>query len=202
MLWVGLTGGIASGKSTVSKLFKKSGIPVVDADELARRAVEKGTEPYQKVLSHFGPGVLSPDGSLDRRKLGAMVFSNPAELSFLESVIHPFVQEQVRESKKIFEGQGHSFAAYDVPLLFEKSLESQFDRIVVVGCTRQTQLDRMIRRDGLSREEALQRLSNQLDLEAKMKKASDVIWNEGTLQELELQVQNLIQKLRKSSSKA
>lgn len=196
MDWVGLTGGIASGKSTVANLFRKEGIPVVDADELARAALSPGTDCYQKVVSHFGTAALDADGVLDRRKLGDLVFSNPDELRFLESQIHPFVQEQAVAARGRFRNEGHLFAVYDVPLLFEKKLESQFDRILVVGCSQNTQIERLKTRSHLTEEQARLRLQNQLDLEFKMAHATDLIWNEGSLPDLELQVKNLIQKYR------
>lgn len=202
MLWIGLTGGIGSGKSTVAGLFKKAGVPVADADELARLALGPGSEASQKVLSHFGPGVLGDDQGIDRRKLGALVFQNPAELRYLESLIHPVVQKKTRELRERFESEGHAFAIYDVPLLFEKNLNAQFDRVLVVGCRQETQLKRLALRSGLSQAEALQRIQNQMNLDEKMKKADDTIWNEAGLDQLEIQVESLIQKFNKLSSKA
>lgn len=200
MWWVGLTGGIASGKSTVAKLFKKAGVPVADADELARLALAPGSPGLEKVLSYFGTGVLDHGGNLDRRSLGSIVFGSPEKLLYLESLIHPWVQEQVARLQARFASEGHPFAIYDVPLLFEKNREMQFDRIIVVGCSLATQLERLQQRNRFTIEEAEQRVQNQLPLEEKMRKATDVIWNEGNLEELELQVQSLIQKFRNSSN--
>lgn len=202
MFWIGLTGGIASGKSTVSGFLKKSGIPVVDADELARRAVEKGSEALEKIRSHFGAEVLGPDGSLDRGRLGAIVFGDRERLRELESLIHPEVRRMASEARDRLGAAGYDLAVYDVPLLFEKNMRDQFDRVVVVGCSRETQISRLMKRNGLDRSGAEARVASQLDLDVKIKGATDVIWNEGTLPELELQVENLVQKLRKSSSKA
>ncbi|MFN7729996.1 MAG: dephospho-CoA kinase [Bdellovibrio sp.] len=203
MMWIGLTGGLASGKSTVSNLLKRQSIPVIDADELAHQALRPGTGPYQKVLSHFGKSILAGDQSIDRKKLGALVFNQKDELVFLESVIHPYVQEQVLIHREQALARGHGIAVYDVPLLFEKNLMSQFDRILVVGAKEQTQIQRVLKRNQWSREEAIARLRNQLPIEDKIARAHDVIWNEGTLQELELQTMQWLQKMRSmSSSKA
>lgn len=203
MLWVGLTGGIGSGKSTVSGILKKAGIPTVDADALARLALGPGSPGETEVLSHFGAeNIRAADGTIDRKKLGALVFENPKELLWLESVVHPLVQEQTRLARSRFEKAGHPMAFYDVPLLFEKNLRAQFDRVVVVGCSLETQVRRLAARNSLNEEESLLRIRAQMDLKEKMQQADDVIWNEGSLYELELQVQQLIQKLKALSSKA
>ena len=202
-MWIGLTGGLASGKSTVSNLLKRQGVPVIDADEIAHQALRPGTGPYQKVLSHFGKTILAADQSIDRKKLGALVFNQKDELLYLESVIHPYVQEQVLIHKEQALARGHGIAVYDVPLLFEKNLMPQFDRIVVVGTKEETQIQRVLKRNQWSREEALARLRNQLPIEDKIARADDVIWNEGSLEELELQTNQWLQKIRlMSSSKA
>ncbi len=202
MLWVGLTGGLASGKSTVSRLLKKQGVPVIDADELAHLALQPGQEPYEKAVSHFGSEILQTDQKIDRKKLAARVFNHPEQLRFLESVVHPFVQAQVAVLRKQAESQGHVVAVYDVPLLFEKNLEKQFDLTLTVGSSEETQIRRVMARNGFTREEALARLRNQLPIAEKIKRSHDSIWNEGSLEELELQVSNWLQKIRESSSKA
>ena len=202
MLWIGLTGGIAAGKSLASSLLRKQGIPVIDADELAKQAVQPGTSAYRQILSHFGPDFLREDQSLDRGRLGDVVFRDPNELRFLESVIHPFVQKEVGLIRSNLEAAGQAFAVYDVPLLFEKNLQDQFDRIVVVGCSIEHQINRLHSRNRLSRDQALERIRSQMDLKSKMEKADDVLWNEGSPTELELQVNLLVQKLRNESSKA
>lgn len=192
MKWIGLTGGIATGKSTVSKILKAQGVPVVDADAIAREVVALGTPGLKLVESHFGKDVLHSDGSLDRRKLGQAVFGNPQKLLQLENILHPLIQAETAQQKKKYQDKGEAFAVYDVPLLFEKKLESQFDAIIVVTAKEELQKQRMKSRDQLSDDEIAKRLASQVPMDMKIKKANWVIFNEGNLQDLEKEVLNLI----------
>ena len=131
MKWIGLTGSIGSGKSSVATLLRERGIPVVDADAHARQALGPGSEGERKVLSAFGPSVHDGNGHVDRKKLAAEVFSDPGRLSKLEAIIHPIVQEKTRSERAKLKREGHAFAFYDVPLFCSrKNLETQFDAIV------------------------------------------------------------------------
>ena len=136
MKWIGLTGGIACGKSTVSRMLKDRDIPLVDADEIARDVVRPGTPGLKSITHTFGDEVLLPDGSLDRRKLGQMVFGNPDRLHALEAITHPLIREEVRRRRRVFEDMGKPLAIYDIPLLFETNAKDQFDAVVVVSCTK------------------------------------------------------------------
>ena len=195
MRWVGLTGGIASGKSTVGKILEREGIPVVDADHLARKAVEKGQPAYEEIVQAFGPEILQEDGELDRPKLGSIVFPDRAKLEKLEKMVHPHVRQLAMEEKQKLIASGAEVAVYMVPLLFEKGSGEDFDEVIVVASDPENQLKRIRDRDGLSDEEATDRIASQMSVEEKIALADDVIQNNGTLEELEEAVLQIIQDL-------
>lgn len=197
MHWIGLTGGIASGKSTVAYLLRNRGFPVVDADEISRHLTAQHGAGLKSIVRYFGSDMVSNQGDLDRKKLGAMVFSDPKKLAVLENILHPMVQAEVLEKRKAFASEGHRFAFYDVPLLFEKKLEPQFDAIVVVTADLETQKQRIKARNNLSDVEIIERLSAQLPMSEKEIKADFVIKNHGSMQDLETQVDELIKQLDK-----
>jgi dephospho-CoA kinase len=195
MKWIGLTGGIATGKSTVSRALSLRGIPVVDADVLAREAVRAGSAGFQQVVQAFGPNAVGLNGELDRQFLGAAVFSDPDKRRLLESIIHPRVRALMLTRKAELERQGAPLAFYDVPLLFEKNLAAEFDATVVVACDRPTQLARAMSRDNLSREEAERRLAAQMPIEEKVARADFVIDNNAGLDELEAAITAFLRQL-------
>ena len=197
MTWIGLTGGIGSGKSTVAKALRLKGFAVIDADEMARRAVSPGSPGLNAVVQTFGQKILNPDGSLDRKALGAAVFSDASQLETLEKIIHPQVQELVRKERELLERQGHTLLFYDVPLLYEKALEKQFDAVLVVDCPEPERIRRVQLRDGLSETEIKKRLAHQLPLENKVKKAHYVVENQGDLKDLETQLDRIIEKMKR-----
>lgn len=191
MKWIGLTGGIATGKSTVAKMLREQGYSVIDADELAKKAVSKYSPGLRSVVEKFGESVLSVDGDLDRKKLGQIVFADKNKLSQLEMLIHPFVQAEVEKQKTILTEQGYSLAFYDVPLLFEKNMFTQFDAIVLVSSSNELQKQRMQSRDRLTAEEINKRLSSQININEKEKIALNdksknifIIHNNGDLAQL------------------
>jgi dephospho-CoA kinase len=191
MIWIGLTGGIGSGKSTVAQYLRQRGYQVIDADQLAHRALNPGTNTFQEIVEIFGKGILSKDGTVDRKKLGSMVFKDPTKLARLEFIVHPFVQlEAERERKKLATSQ--EFAFYDVPLLFEKKLEKKFDQIWVVALDPETQISRLKKRNSWSEEEIQSRISAQLPLSEKVARADVVIRNDGTLAELEERIEDVV----------
>lgn len=196
MQWIGLTGGIATGKSAVSKLLEGRGIPVIDADRVARDVVEKGSPGLEKIVQAFGPGVLNSEGQLDRQKMGVSVFSDKQKLSQLESIIHPLVQAFVLQKRSALENNGVKLAVYDVPLLFEKNLEAQFDGVLVVGCRPEIQLRRLMERNGFSQEEAQRRIAAQLPLAEKKLEADWYIDNSGSVSELEAKVSSWLGKIQ------
>ena len=195
MMWIGLTGGIATGKSTVSRLLAARDFAVVDADRLAREAVQFGTKANLEIARVFGPGAILSTGDLDRKVIGDIVFSDRTKLALLEGIIHPRVRELAQERRKALEAEGRAVAFYDVPLLFEKKMESLFDRVVVVACDKKTQRQRLIARDGFSAEDADRRLAAQMPIEEKIGRSHDVIRNDGSLQDLEREVAAFVARL-------
>jgi dephospho-CoA kinase len=192
MDWIGLTGGIASGKSTVSHLLRSRGFSVIDADLLARDAVQIGTDGHREIVQAFGPGVVSTSGEIDRKTLGEQVFRDRTRLAVLEGILHPKIRLLAQAKREELRKAGHAHAFYDVPLLFEKKMASLFDRVVAVVCSRKMQLERMILRDGMSPLDAERRLAAQMPIEEKAALADDVIRNEGTLAELEKAVDTYV----------
>jgi len=162
MTWIGLTGPLACGKSTVHRLLLQfESVYVIDADAWARKALAPRSPLVEKVLQHFGPAVTESGGELDRKKLAQLVFADEKEKKWLEALIHPWVREQVAEEKKQAIHQGYRWIFYDVPLLFEKSLESQFELILLVACYPDVQIHRASTYRGWSETETQQRLRHQ-----------------------------------------
>ena len=188
MLLVGLTGNIASGKSTVAQLLSERGATIIDADVLARRAVERGSTAFDAIVRRWGTSVLSPDGHLDRAALRRTVFGNPTELEALNDIVHPEV-ERLRE-KRIAEARtrGDRIVVCDIPLLFEKKMVGIFDKIVLVDAPRPLRLERLVEDRGLRETEAMDMIAAQMPAELKRARADFVIDNAGTLTELERKV--------------
>jgi dephospho-CoA kinase len=180
MILVGLTGGVATGKSTVANMFKQCGAPVIDADLLARQVVEPGKPAWRAIVKLFGKTILNPDRSLDRQALGSIVFRNPKKRRQLECIIHPRVaREQRRFVRRVAKLKPHAVVIYEVPLLFEAGVDKRVDKIIVVTADRETQIARLKKRNGLSRAEALRRISSQMPLAKKIQQADHVL--NGTL---------------------
>ena len=179
MRLIGLTGGIATGKSTFAAALRALGTPVIDADDLARAAVAKGTPGLAAVVAEFGDDVLAPDGELDRRRMGARVFADPAARARLEATVHPAVRALFRAELARLAAEGHPVAVYDVPLLYEAKLEGEADLVVVVWAPREVQVARLAARDGLDRAAAEARLAAQLPIDEKAARADVVIANDG-----------------------
>ncbi|MCH2532931.1 MAG: dephospho-CoA kinase [Bdellovibrionales bacterium] len=199
MIWIGLTGGIASGKSTVSQILRQRGLPVVDADELARDAIIHGSEGYKNVVKAFGMDVLNKDGTLNRESLAEIVFTDKSQLEKLESIIHPIVREQTKKLKDSLKSQGYKMAFYDVPLLFEKNMESMFDKIVVVYSRMDQQIERLKSRNNMSKEQAVNRILNQVSMDDKIKKCDFVVDNTSDHENLENQITKLLEDLNDQS---
>lgn len=184
MMLVGLTGNIASGKSTVAKLFAQRGATIVDADVLARRAVEPGTPALRAIVARWGTAVLSADGSLDRAALRHVVFDRPDELEALNAIVHPEVARLRDEEIAAAAARGERVVVCDMPLLFERRLADSFPRIVLVDAPRPIRLERLMRDRGLSQEEAVQMIAAQMPAELKRARADFVIENAGTREQL------------------
>ncbi|NUK05035.1 dephospho-CoA kinase [Streptomyces lunaelactis] len=189
MLKVGLTGGIGAGKSEVSRLLESYGAVLVDADKIAREVVEPGTPGLAAVVEAFGPEILNPDGTLDRPKLGSIVFSDPERLATLNTIVHPLVGARSME----LEGMAGPDAVviHDVPLLAENKLAGLYDLVVVVDASPETQLDRLVRLRGMAESEARARMAAQATREQRRAIADLVIDNNGPLEDLEPQVRKV-----------
>jgi len=196
MLKVGLTGGIASGKSTVSEAFARLGAKVLDADEVAREVVLPGKPAWTKLRHTFGSEFFHPDGRLNRSKLRRLVFADPEQRSRLNEIVHPEVMREIDfRFEQLTSSAEHAVVLVDVPLLIEVGVAHRFDKLVVVYANESVQVMRLMQRDGLSREEARQALSVQIDLREKAKKADFVIDNSGTPEETQAQVEKVWQEL-------
>jgi len=163
---LGLTGNIASGKSTVASIFKKNGMPNVNADSISREIVKPGEKAWELIFEYFGQDILLPDKNIDRKKLGDIVFRNSTKRKKLEEITHPFIIERTMAKAKILE-ENFNYVLVEVPLLFETKMESLFDLIVLVYADKQTQVERLMLREGLSEKEALFRINSQIDVEVK-----------------------------------
>jgi len=194
---VGLTGGIASGKSTFAAALRRRGVPVVDADALARAAVAPGAPALADIARTFGPGVLGLDGGLDRKRMAAIVFADPAARRRLEAITHPAVRRATAEETSRLAAQGHDLAFYDTPLLFEVGLEGSLDSIVVVWAPPAVQRARLTSRDGLPPDEADARLAAQLPIDEKAARADFVVENVGLPGELDEKAGRLLADLRR-----
>jgi dephospho-CoA kinase len=188
MLLVGLTGNIGSGKSTVDQLLSERGATIIDADVLSRRAVEIGTPAYRSIVERWGTSILGPDGMLDRGALRRIVFSDPAELEQLNTLVHPEVERMRAELVEAARLRGDKLVVCDVPLLFERKMTDQFDRIVLVDAPRPVRLERLVRERGLRETEAMDMIVAQMPAELKRARADFVIDNVGTLTQLDARV--------------
>ncbi|WP_438488550.1 dephospho-CoA kinase [Streptomyces sp. S186] len=194
MVKVGLTGGIGAGKSEVSRLLASYGAVIVDADKIAREVVEPGTPGLAAVVEEFGEDVLAADGTLDRPKLGALVFSDQEKLKALNAIVHPLVGARSAELEAT--AGPDAVVVHDVPLLTENGLAPLYDLVVVVDAAPQTQLDRLVRLRGMAADEAARRMAAQATREERLAIADLVIDNDGPLEALEPQVREVWKRLR------
>lgn len=192
-LILGLTGGIATGKSTVSNLFKENGIPVVDADVGAREVVKAGTEGLKRIEVVFGHQVIS-SGQLDRKALGKIVFENPKELEKLNRILGDLIAEWIHDEKERYIEEKHPLVVLDIPLLFESGYQEVVDRVMVVATTPDVQLHRLMERDQIDEQTARQKIAAQEPIMDKMLKADFVIDNNGTKENTRIQVMNWLKK--------
>ena len=195
MLLVGLTGGIGAGKSTVGRMLAARGAVVVDADDLARRAVEPGTPGHARVVERFGERVLAPDGSIDRRALAGIVFADRAARRDLEAIVHPEVARMFAEEAARHRGTDR-VVVYVAPLLVETGHADAFDVLVVVSAPEEQQVERLVRDRGMTPEEVRARIAAQLPGAEKVRRADVVVDNAGSLEELERRVDALWRDLR------
>ena len=192
MKWIGLTGGIASGKSTVSQRLRDLDFQLVDADEIARSVVRKGSPGLKSVLEKFGYDYVDAEGHLDRHKLAQHIFSDPFKKLELEAILHPLIRAEVKKQREVLAAQGHALAIYDMPLLVESKAQAQFDKVIVVTCTPEQQKERLRLRQQWTDEEIDRRIQAQIPLKEKEKYADFVIRNEKDRAHLEAEVSRLV----------
>ncbi len=193
---VGLTGGIASGKSTFAAELRALGVPVVDADALARAAVAPGSAALAEIARELGPDMVGPDGTLDRKRVAALVFANAEARRKLEAITHPAIRRAMAEETDRLAAAGHDLAFYDAPLIFEAGLDRVLDAVVVVWTPPEAQRARLAARDGLTPEEAWARMGAQLPIDEKAARADFVVENAGAPHELAAKAARLLRDIR------
>lgn len=195
MVYVGLTGNVASGKSEVSRLLAEHGAAIVDADVLAREAVEPGTSGYERLVARWGREILAPDGSIDRARLRHIAFGDGDELEALNSIVHPGIARLRRARIAEARARGASVVVYVAPLLFERHIAREFDSIILVDAPRALRLQRLVEQRGIPIEDAVNMIAAQMSAELKRARADFVIENDGTLEDLERQVDDVWHRL-------
>lgn len=194
---LGLTGGIASGKSTVSAILVEQGALLIDADQVAREVVLPGSPALAAIVERFGPDILLPDGSLHRKRLGEIIFKDEQERKALEGITHPAIRKRINDlALEYQQTQPDKLIIVDIPLLYESGMQSMFDGVIVVYVPRDVQIKRLMQRDDLSEDQAVQRLNAQMDIEDKRSRADYVIYNDGVLEQTQQQVLDLINRLQ------
>lgn len=198
MLIVGLTGGVASGKTTVSKIFKEEGAYLIDADQIARELVQPHSPTYHEIIRVFGKEILEEDGTVHRKRLADRVFSDPEQRRWLNQILHPRIKEEMeRRIKGIAQKDPEGIVVVDAPLLVETEIHREMDKVVVITSREEQQIERLRERAGLTPEETRKIISSQMDLEEKVKMADFVIRNEGSLKETRRRAREVFQELKK-----
>jgi dephospho-CoA kinase len=185
---IGLTGGIASGKSTVSAMLLNLQIPVIDADIIAREVVEPGKDAYCRIVEEFGEGILYENGEINRSKLGGIIFHDEQKRLCLNSIVHPAVRVEMNAQKEYYIEKGERAVVLDIPLLFESNLTPLVNQVLLVYVDETVQLERLMKRNALTEEEAKARISSQMPLSDKLALADEVINNNGTIEETKAQL--------------
>ena len=196
MKLVGLTGGIASGKSTVAKILQGLGAAIVNADDLAREVVLPGREAWKEIVASFGADILQTDQNLDRQKLRTLIFNQPEARKRLESIIHPRVRALAEERIRQYGAAGYPVVIYEVPLLFEGKLQEWLRPVILVACDVETQTARLQKRDHLTAADAEKHIAAQMSLKDKRRLADYVIENNGSLEDLERQTRQILEELK------
>ncbi|BEP29173.1 dephospho-CoA kinase [Helicovermis profundi] len=181
---IGLTGGIASGKSTVSKVLKELGAIIVDADKIARDVVKKGEKSLEEIEETFGKEVINKDGTLDRKKLGKIVFSDYRKLRLLNAITHPRIKEKVYEEFEYYRNRNENIIFFDCPLLYESKYENDVTETWLIYVDKETQIDRLVKRDNIKKEEAIKRINAQKLLVDKIELSDIIVYNSFSIEEL------------------
>jgi dephospho-CoA kinase len=190
---IGLTGGIASGKSSVSAMIKEMGYPIIDADLIARKVVEPGERAFIEIVKHFGTDILDEIGQIARKKLGAIVFNDEKERNVLNEIVHPAVRERMSQEKAQYLKEGHTTIVFDIPLLYESNLFHLVDKVLLVYVNANVQLKRLQERDQAGELDAKQRIQSQMSLSGKQDRADAVIDNNGTLEYTRKQLEDIFE---------
>jgi dephospho-CoA kinase len=198
---VALTGGIATGKSYVRAQFEKHGVPTIDADTLSREAVAAGTPGLAAVVARFGSGVLDQAGTLDRHKLASIVFMDPAARRDLEAIVHPAVRRATDAWFDALDPARYALAVADIPLLYEVGRDKDFDAVIVTAVDPETQVRRVVERDGASETEARQRIAAQLPIDDKVRRADFVIRTDGSFEQTDDQVRAVLEQLQADAAR-
>lgn len=199
MLLIGLTGNIASGKSTVARLLSERGATIIDADILSRRVVEPGMPAFDEIVRRWGAGIVAPDGGLDRDALRRLVFSQHDQLEQLNEIVHPEVMAYRDRLVEEARQRGDRLVVCDIPLLFERGMVDDFDRIVLVDAPRPVRLERLMRERGLSETDAMDMMTAQMPAELKRARADYIIENTGTVRDLEDRTSEVWQALEREA---
>jgi dephospho-CoA kinase len=198
MLIVGLTGGVASGKTALSQVLKEEGAYIIDADQIARELVQPHQPAWNDLVGAFGKEILQEDGSIHRKKLADKVFADPEKRKLLNQILHPRIKEEMdRRTREIGQKDPEAIVVIDAPLIVELGDHREMDKLIVVTSTQTQQIERLKERDGINPEEALRILSSQMPVEEKVKLADYVIRNEGSLEETKESVKGVFKELRK-----
>lgn len=193
--FLGLTGGIASGKSTADEFFKKKKIPIIDSDLIAHKIMEIGQNGYKAVVDYFGTDILNDDQTINRRKLGGIVFNDKAKLKKLNELTHPLVHQEIKQQMARYRANQEKLVVIDVPLLFESGFESLCNGVLVISITPELQIERLMKRNDFTKKEAIARINNQMPLSEKEKRATYVVANTGTIDDLEKKLSDLLQEI-------
>lgn len=197
MLVVGLTGGIATGKSTVATIFENAGAVIIDADQIAREVVKKGQPAHRAIVEKFGKNVLLPDGEINRSALGDIIFNDPHKKDLLNKIVHPYVRkEQDRQLQHIEKANPNAIVILDIPLLLESEMYRNLSEVVVVYAPEHFQIQRLMQRDNISQADALARVRSQMPIEEKKEKATIVIDNSGSREHTRKQALKIFQQLK------
>ncbi len=193
--FLGLTGGIASGKSTADEFFKKKKIPIIDSDLIAHKIMEIGQNGYKAVVDYFGTDILNDDQTINRRKFGGIVFNDKAKLKKLNELTHPLVHQEIKQQMARYRANQEKLVVIDVPLLFESGFESLCNGVLVISITPELQIERLMKRNAFTKKEAIARINNQMPLSEKEKRATYVVANTGTIDDLEKKLSDLLQEI-------
>ncbi|WP_319003473.1 dephospho-CoA kinase [Bacillus shivajii] len=189
---IGLTGGIATGKSTVANMMEKMGLPIIDADQIARQVVEPGAKAHEEIIQTFGEVILREDRTIDRKKLGAIIFNDESKRSALNAIVHPAVRAEMKMQANKYFYEGYQSVVMDIPLLIESELHHMVDKILLVYVHQDIQLERLVARDQAGTEDAKSRIQSQLPIDEKKSHADAIIYNDKTLDKTKQQLTNIL----------